>query len=266
MKIFLDTEFYAGFRKPLFGKSRHFIDLISIGLVDDTGRTYYAISKEFDLDKAWADDWVRENVLKPLHVEMCQGQSTYAKTHHYSLFGDFTKKCMRTLLNWTGKTNKQIADEIRNFVYWPAVAAGDGLSRADEDIDWWLKANSVEFYAYYADYDWVLFCSLFGNMSELPTGFPMYCRDLKQMMDERGLTKEWKQKVCPDPEGEHNALVDARWNRQLHAWIEKQPLYTHQDIIDFVGYFRKNQDQVKESMSDNYLIRGWASNTRRTVC
>jgi hypothetical protein len=43
----------------------------------------------------------------------------------------------------------------------------------------------------------------------------MYCKDLKQMMDEKGLDKEWKRINCPDPTGEHNALVDAKWNLKL---------------------------------------------------
>ena len=47
MKYFLDTEFIEGFHKPLFGKRRHFIDLISIGIVCEDGRTYSAISNEY---------------------------------------------------------------------------------------------------------------------------------------------------------------------------------------------------------------------------
>ena len=31
-------------------------------------------------------------------------------------------------------------------------------------------------------------------------------------MDEKGLNSNWKRKKCPDPKGEHNALVDAKWN------------------------------------------------------
>lgn len=41
MKYFLDTEFHEGFNKPLFGKNRHFIDLISIGIVSSDNRKYY---------------------------------------------------------------------------------------------------------------------------------------------------------------------------------------------------------------------------------
>lgn len=65
-----------------------------------------------------------------------------------------------------------------------------------------------EFWGYYSDYDWVLFCQLHGSMIELPSHYPMYCRDLIQLMDERRIKKE----DFKSQEGvEHNALADARW-------------------------------------------------------
>jgi len=57
---------------------------------------------------------------------------------------------------------------------------------------------------------------IFGRMIDLPKGMPMYCKDLKQIMDELGLDNEWKNKNCPDPKGEHNALVDAKWNLDFY--------------------------------------------------
>ena len=68
MKYFIDTEFIEGVKKPLFGKSRHFIDLVSIGIVCEDGREYYAVSNEFNPKDA--DKWVLENVLIPIHVAM----------------------------------------------------------------------------------------------------------------------------------------------------------------------------------------------------
>lgn len=61
-----------------------------------------------------------------------------------------------------------------------------------------------EFWAWYADYDWVALCQLYGTMMDLPDGWPMYCRDFKQVCDERGLT------VSQD-DSNHNALGDALW-------------------------------------------------------
>src|SRR5919197_2241089 len=55
MRFFYDTEFIEdGFT----------IDLVSIGVVDENGREFYAVSTEFDESKAGA--WVREHVLAKL--------------------------------------------------------------------------------------------------------------------------------------------------------------------------------------------------------
>jgi hypothetical protein len=66
-----------------------------------------------------------------------------------------------------------------------------------------------EFWGYFAAYDWVVFCQLFGDMAELPRTFPYYCRDLKQFIDERGL-------AISQDDSDHNALSDARWIRQTY--------------------------------------------------
>ena len=94
-----------------------------------------------------------------------------------------------------------------------------------------------EFYAYYADYDWVLFCSLFGTMMDLPKGFPMYCNDLKQTLDDKAnILSVFQNEKCPTFEkaieyitsskpfpkqtNEHNALRDAKWNFELYKFLE----------------------------------------------
>ena len=197
MKYFIDTEFIEGFSKPIFGKKRHFIDLISIGIVAEDGREYYAISSEYNYNDA--DDWVKENVILPLYISTVHGdqRNRYNVDNFHLTYG---------------KTNSKIAEEILAFT---------GCWR---DQLFYRVGNDVpEIYGYYADYDWVLFCSLFGRMIDLPKGFPMYCRDLKQIMDEDGLSKEWKEEHCPDPIGEHNALVDAKWNMKLYneMWFKE---------------------------------------------
>jgi hypothetical protein len=52
MKFWFDTEFIDN------GKT---IELVSIGIIDEKDRSYYAVSNEFDIKAA--DDWVKENVL-----------------------------------------------------------------------------------------------------------------------------------------------------------------------------------------------------------
>jgi hypothetical protein len=51
--IFIDTEFIE-----------ETMELISIGIVKDTGETYYAVSNEFNAENA--SDWVKKNILATL--------------------------------------------------------------------------------------------------------------------------------------------------------------------------------------------------------
>lgn len=163
MKYWLDTEFIED------GKT---IDLISIGIVSEDGRKYYAINSECDLSKA--SPWVKDNVLSQLPPKDINPQ-TASPTE------------IQGMLYW--KDRSVIAEELRTFCASP----------------------KPEFWAYYADYDWVVFCQLFGTMMDLPKGFPMYCRDIKQECDRLG-----NPPLPQQSKGEHNALEDARWNKK--AW------------------------------------------------
>jgi|SRR5690625_4231458 len=176
MEYFIDTEFIE---KP--GS----IELISIGIVSNDGRELYAVSKDFNLQDAWADEWIRENVLKPIYHDFNRDKSRV-----------FTLPSMWSVIREYGKSNKEIAAEIIDFI--PS------------------NTNPV-FYGYYSAYDWVLFCWLFGRMIDLPKRFPMYCNDLKQIMLGMGVTK--KDEGYPVQENEHNALADAHWNKKLYEFI-----------------------------------------------
>jgi hypothetical protein len=95
-----------------------------------------------------------------------------------------------------------------------------------------MKVDNPEFYGYYSDYDWVLFCSLFGRMIDLPKGFPMFCVDLKQMVDlevnrikgnnsfDVALKSFKGHSKYPKQINEHNALSDARWNFELYKFLQ----------------------------------------------
>ena len=73
-----------------------------------------------------------------------------------------------------------------------------------------------EIWAYYADYDWVALCQLYGTMMDLPKGWPMYCRDVKQLCVSVGNPK------LPPQTGEHHALADARWTRAAWEFLQAQ--------------------------------------------
>lgn len=143
MRCFFDTEFIEDGRT---------IDLLSIGIAAEDGRTYYAECAE--ADRSAANVWVRENVLPHLSGPV--------------------------------KSRLVIAREVRDFV-----------------------GHEPEFWAYYADYDWVALCQLYGTMMDLPKGWPMFCLDVQQIA-------HLKPNRPPKPlhgEGHHNALADAIWAR-----------------------------------------------------
>ena len=79
-----------------------------------------------------------------------------------------------------------------------------------------FAGDAPEFWAYYADYDWVLLCQIYGPMIALPKGWPMYCRDLKQLADQ--LEVRFPAQVS----AEHHALADARWVRDCHLGTFEQ--------------------------------------------
>jgi hypothetical protein len=218
MKYYLDTEFIEGFHKPLFGKKRHFIDLISIGIVAEDGKEIYLISNDYNYNDA--DDWVKENVILPLYLETVHGDARNVFDIH-----NFHKHY--------GISNKRICAEIMKFIW--ADTWDEWIGPSDEFFErgikyGWNTESSIEFYAYFADYDWVVFCSLFGRMINLPFDFPMYCKDLKQMLDDKAklltpltlaanLDIIKKMPLFPKQEKEHTALDDARWNKALHEFI-----------------------------------------------
>jgi hypothetical protein len=220
-RYFIDTEFIEGFHKPLFGKRRHFIDLISIGIVCEDGRTYSAISNEYKYKDA--DKWVQDNVITPLYIS--------------SVHGDRRNHCSSENFQYAyGKSNKQIAKEIVDFVYESEYPQAE-TNKQKAFVR--LGKISPEFYGHNCDYDWVLFCSLFGRMIDLPTGFPMYCRDLKQTLDEKAKERQstlyascqfpkiatfneaLKSFNLPKLTNEHNALADAKWNLELYNFLKE---------------------------------------------
>lgn len=170
MKYWFDTEFLED------GKT---IDLISIGIVAEDGREYYAETLNA---KTLADstDWLRANVLPHLKGGAAE------------------------------KGRADLSYEIVRFM-----------------------GQKPEIWAYYADYDWVALCQIYGRMIDLPKGWPMFCRDVKQLCVSLGDPKLPKQASA-----EHNALADARWTKE--AW----------EYLQFRAAVKSNPDAVRVKIED----------------
>jgi len=171
VRYFYDCEFLEDGRT---------IDLISIGMVAEDGREYYAVNQG-DLGM-WSrvnqHAWVAENVLPHLPTKSFEVIRKDG-SQGVCLASDISDSRVKPIA--------QIAREVREF-----LLAVDG---------------KPELWAWYAAYDHVALCQLWGPMIDLPKGIPMLTKDLKQRCDDLG-----NPTLPEQPAGEHNALADARHN------------------------------------------------------
>lgn len=179
MKYFLDTEFIDD------GKT---IELISIALVCENGNELYLQNVDCDFKKA--NDFVGRNVYpKLMHFNMGE-QKRSCKSRDWRFNGP--ARCNDEHCVW--RTKKEIVADISAFT--------NGL-------------EPPEFWAWFADYDWVALCQLHGPMSDLPSHYPHFCHDLVQFWYDKGTP------VLPKLEESkrHNALIDARWVKEAYSFL-----------------------------------------------
>lgn len=188
MKYWYDTEFLED------GKT---IDLISIGIVAEDGRQYYAVNSHAPWDRIYGHDWLMENVVPYLPVE-------YDAPGVVALVGDAPEV----------KHPKVIASEVMEF-----------LRPNPEDY------RHTELWAWCGAYDHVVTYQLWGPMSDVHgTGLPFYTNDLKSIHD-LFLTDEQREELrnLPFEGNAHNALDDARQLRDRYEYVA--------NIVDLGGKF-----------------------------
>lgn len=218
MKIFFDTEF-TGLHKNT--------TLISLGCVDENGRTFYA---EFtDYDKEQVDDWVNENVIKNL---------LQIKSEQFRITaGD----------DWCIRDNKTV---IRKTLE-----------------EWLGKYDFIELVSDVCHYDMMLFADLFGNALNLPKNVNPSCHDINQdIADFYGCTEilafEKSRDEIVKESGQtiygtnHNALHDAKKIRAIYNYFAQRKATNDERLkqivlqeLDACGYFIADCD--KEMMKHN---------------
>ena len=163
------------------------IDLMSIGLVAASGDEYYAVCADDQLIcRAAQTPWMVDNVLSSLPIRMQRDGSTLAVDTSGSPF--------HRVVWWdwdTGhpdfqhvKPRRLIAREVKQFI---------------------RSYPAPQLWADFGAYDHVVLCQLFGPMTALPEGIPMFTCDIRQEAARLGDPK------LPEQEsGAHNALADAR--------------------------------------------------------
>ena len=161
---------------------------ISVGIVSDDGREYYAVFSDMPVERIASHPWLMANVVPYLPSTHLSG----------TLLWDLDRSHPEV------KSRYVIAAEVRQFL----TGARD--------------RHPVELWGYYSSYDHVLLAQLWGRMIDLPGGIPMWTNDVQQEAVRLGLENS-----LPKQAGNvHNALDDARWTYDAWRYLNgKTPQY-----------------------------------------
>lgn len=167
-KIFFDCEFTGLHQKTT---------LISIGLVSECGKTFYA---EFnDYDREQIDDWLEKNVISKLSLNP-EGKEKYV----WGLSGELDKREVFGHANFIRK-----------------------------GIETWLdQFGEVEIWSDCLSYDWVLFCQIWGHAFNIPKNIYYIPFDICTLFKAKGIDPDISREEFAGMSGnsqKHNALWDA---------------------------------------------------------
>ena len=184
MKFFLDLEFSE------IPQSATIIPL-SVGVTTEHGDSFYQ-TLYADMAMVARNSWVVENVLPNLSLSPAQ----------------IKENCVRNTGCNTGCSAGHFRQLLTHFI--------DEQVNKDREIRGLADTPKIEFYGYYASYDWVVLCQLFGTMMHLPKGWPMFIHDLKAIQEMFLPDFKFREVVG------HNALLDACGLRDDWFLMERQ--------------------------------------------
>lgn len=189
MKIFLDTEFTGLHQRTT---------LISLGMVSEDGRTFYAELNDYDITQV--DDWIQKNVIDNLRFsapDENEDEHFTASRHDSNPVGN------------------DIYDSYSLEMRGNLPAVKHALNR------WLLSFDAIEVWPGCLADDWVLFNEIFGGAFHIPNNvyyipFDIYTLFKANEIDpdisreEFGLSSDCG--TLPDPSewAKHNALWDAK--------------------------------------------------------
>ena len=184
IKIFLDTEFTA-LQKDA--------DLISLALVSDDGKEFYAEFTDYDLNKAGGSiDWIVENVIGNLTITDSTKESRQLDKMHIRGNRAEILSALKIWLEQFGIVKDEYDEIVPHIRIWADVP----------------------------HYDWVLFCDLFGGALNIPPQIHFIAGDLATLLIAKGFDPEKPRteliKKVNLPKGtQHNALYDAKLGMKL---------------------------------------------------
>lgn len=199
MNLFFDLEF-TGLRKDT--------TLISIGIVAEDGKKFYA--ELFDYDRDQCDDWIKENVINNLKFKNPkEHEQNYYVVSRY-------------------KNNPIPSDLYKGY---SVELQGNKKEVAQELSRWISQFDSVQFVSDVCHYDMVLLIDLFGTAFDLPDNVSPVCHDINADIarhygiSERKAFDKSREEIVSELcgkqiEGEkHNSLYDAEVIKAIYEEI-----------------------------------------------
>lgn len=155
VKLYFDTEFSGLHQKTT---------LISIGLVAETGESFYA--ELTDYDKTQIDDWLKENVIANLKLtdkisEKCSSWENWNNS--------VTKTDTGIYINYNN-TNENAPEfdlPIKDMKHYRMIS--DKILLKDRLTRWLSQFDKIEIWSDCLSYDWVLFNEIWGHAFKIPT-------------------------------------------------------------------------------------------------
>lgn len=223
MKLFFDTEF-AGLRKDT--------TLISIGIVSEDGRKFYAELTDYNENQC--NKWINQNVVKNLHLPHIPWHS----------------KCTENIKKleedgYVISQNPHIPREgaLLEYDYFKSdnenmTALGDSHWIGIALNEWLKQFDIIQFVSDVSHYDFVLLIDLItngGTALDLPDNISAVCHDINQDIAQHfGITDAEafdmsREQIMNDLCGseaivtgdKHNSLYDAEVIRAIYKEIEK---------------------------------------------
>jgi hypothetical protein len=158
-----------------------------------------------------------------------------------------------------GKASQWVRDNV--IVH---LKGGDSIKSRDviarEIVE--FAGEKPEFWAYYADYDWVALCQLFGTMMQLPDGWPMFCRDIKQWAVDVG-----NPKLPEQTSTEHHALADALWNKEAWDFLSSLPdaAAIRAAAFDFRAHLQRQREWSERTFGPGPRTKGVCDHIRKEL-
>jgi hypothetical protein len=173
-RIFFDTEFTGLHQKTT---------LISIGLVSECGKKFYAEFNDYDFSQI--DDWLEENVIQ--------------KLRYNGIFQKLELEGVKDNISY-----KSTTENIR------------------EKLTTWLEQfGDVEMWSDCLSYDWVLFNQIWGHTFNIPKNVYYIPFDICTVFQIKGIDPDVSREEfsgIKDKSNKHNALWDAK---MIKACFEK---------------------------------------------